>query len=185
MSKELTIKVESFRKIPNPYLNKEDGNKDAMMYVAICDVKNLPKDIPMETNPREQKLTTGVAKKIRNSLLEEDYLDFYLLNRGLCISAADVTYNNYANEMTVRFDDYEFHGDIDGGHTYKIILENQDKLEAGKQFVKIEILTGVEGIFQRLAAARNTSTQVQDKSIAELENRFDTVSYTHLTLPTT
>lgn len=39
MSKELTIKVESFRKIPNPYLNKEDGNKDAMMYVAICDVK--------------------------------------------------------------------------------------------------------------------------------------------------
>ena len=50
MSKELTIKVESFRKIPNPYLNKEDGNKDAMMYVAICDVKNLPKDIPMETN---------------------------------------------------------------------------------------------------------------------------------------
>ena len=175
MSKELTIKVESFRKIPNPYLNKEDGNKDAMMYVAICDVKNLPKDIPMETNPREQKLTTGVAKKIRNSLLEEDYLDFYLLNRGLCISAADVTYNNYANEMTVRFDDYEFHGDIDGGHTYKIILENQDKLEAGKQFVKIEILTGVEGIFQRLAAARNTSTQVQDKSIAELENRFDII----------
>ena len=77
MSKELTIKVESFRKIPNPYLNKEDGNKDAMMYVAICDVKNLPKDIPMETNPREQKLTTGVAKKIRNSLLEEDYLDLY------------------------------------------------------------------------------------------------------------
>lgn len=175
MSKELTIKVESFRKIPNPYINREEGNKEAMMYIAICDVKNLPSDIPMETNPREQKLTTGVPKKIKSSLLEEDYLDFYLLNRGLCISAADVTFNNYSNEMTIRFDDFEFHGDIDGGHTYKIILENQDKLEDGKQFVKLEILTGVETIFQRLAAARNTSTQVQDKSIAELENRFDII----------
>ena len=175
MSKELTIKVESFRKIPNPYVNKDEGNKDAMMYIAICDVKNLPNNIPMETNPREQKLTTGVPKKIRTSLLEEDYLDFYLLNRGLCISAADVTFNNYSNEMKVRFEDLECHGDIDGGHTYKIILENQDKLEEGKQFVKLEILTGVETIFQRLAAARNTSTQVQDKSIAELENKFDII----------
>ena len=67
MSKELTIKVESFRKIPNPYINREEGNKEAMMYIAICDVKNLPSDIPMETNPREQKLTTGVPKKIKSS----------------------------------------------------------------------------------------------------------------------
>lgn len=175
MSKELKIKVESFRKIPNPYVTKDVGAKEAMMYIAICDVKDIPNDIPMETNPREQKLTTGVPKKIKASLLGEDYLDFYLLNRGLCISASEVSFNNYNNEMTVSFEDYEYHGDIDGGHTYKIILENQDKLDAGKQFVKLEILTGVEGIFQRLAAARNTSTQVQDKSIAELENRFDII----------
>lgn len=175
MSKELKIKVESFRKIPNPYAAKDEGIKEAMMYIAICDVKNIPSDIPMETNPREQKLTTGVPKKIKTSLLAEDYLDFYLLNRGLCISASEVSFNNYTNEMTVSFDDFECHGDIDGGHTYKIILENKDKLDMGKQFVKLEILTGVEGIFQRLAAARNTSTQVQDKSIAELENRFNII----------
>lgn len=175
MSKELKFKVESFRKIPNPYLSKEDGEKKAMMYIAICDVKNLPHDIPMETNPRKQKLTMGVPKKIKASLLDETYLDFYLLNRGLCISAADVTFNNYSNEMTVLFEDFEYHGDVDGGHTYQVILANRDKLEFEKQFVKLEILTGIEDIFQRLAAARNTSTQVQDKSIAELENRFEII----------
>jgi hypothetical protein len=175
MSKELKFKVESFRKIPNPYLNNEDGNKNAMMYIAICDILNLPDDIPMETNPREQKLTTGVPKKIKASLLDEAYLDFYLLNRGLCISAADIRYNNYSNELSIVFEDMEYHGDIDGGHTYKVILENRDKIDYGKQFIKLEILTGVEDIFQRLAAARNTSTQVQDKSIAELENRFDII----------
>jgi len=36
----------------------------------------------------------------------------------------------------------------------------------------LEVLTGVEDIFQELASARNTSTQVQDKSIAELYDRF-------------
>lgn len=175
MSLELKFKVESFRKIPNPYAAKEDGEKKAMMYMAICDVKNLPDNIPMETNPRKQKLTTGVPKKIKASLLDETYLDFYLLNRGLCISAASVTFNNYSNEVTVVFDDLDLHGDVDGGHTYKVILENRDKLEEGRQFVKLELLTGIEDIFQRVAAARNTSTQVQDKSIAELENRFDII----------
>lgn len=47
-----------------------------------------------------------------------------------------------------------------------------------QQYVKLEILTGVEDFFQSLAAARNTSTQVQDKSIAELENRFNLIKDT-------
>ena len=49
MGLQLKFKVESIRKIPNPYLSKEDGEKKAMMYMAICDVKNLPDNIPMET----------------------------------------------------------------------------------------------------------------------------------------
>lgn len=174
----LTFPVQSFRKIPNPYLKAADGDKKASMYIAICDVKNIPDSIPMETNPREQKLTTGVAKKIKSSLIDMCSLDFYLLNRGILLSAKDVTFNNYSNNITVIFENQEVHGNVDGGHTYKIILENRDQIDEGKQFVKIEILTGVEGIFQTLAAARNTSVAVQDKSIAELENRFDIIKST-------
>lgn len=171
----LTFKVESFRKIPNPYLKSEDGEKSAEMFIAICDIKDIPDSFPMETNPREQKMTTNVAKKIKASLLNTSELDFYLLNRGLLLSAKEVSYNNYSNEMTVSFEDFEVHGNVDGGHTYRTILENRDQLNRGQQYVKIEILTGVEGIFQSLAAARNTSVQVQDKSIAELEDRFDII----------
>ena len=171
----LTFPVQSFRRIPNPYLKEEAGNRDANMYIAICDVKDVPDSIPMETNPREQNLNTNVAKRIKASFLDTCSLDFYLLNRGILLSAKEVSFNNYSNEMTVVFEDEEVHGNVDGGHTYRTILKYRDKIGAGQQFVKIEILTGVESIFQSLAAARNTSVQVQDKSIAELENRFDII----------
>lgn len=171
----LCFKVQSFRRIPNPYLKSDEGEKSAEMFIAICDVKDIPDNIPMETNPREQKMTTNVAKKIRESLLNTGELDFYLLNRGILLSAKEVSYSNYSNEMTICFEDFDVHGNVDGGHTYRTILEYRDQLEPGRQYVKIEILTGIEGIFQSLAAARNTSVQVQDKSIAELENRFDII----------
>lgn len=176
--KILTFKVQSFRKIPNPYLKSDEGEKSAEMYVAICDVKDLPDDFPMDTNPREQKMTTNVAKKIKESLLNTSELNFFLLNRGILLSAKDVSYSNYSNEMTISFEDSEVHGNVDGGHTYKTILQFRDQLDKGQQYVKIEILTGIEGIFQSLAAARNTSVQVQDKSIAELEDRFDIIKNT-------
>lgn len=171
----LKFPVQSFRRIPNPYAKSDNGDNGANMYMAICDVKLLPSDIPMDTNPREQNLNTNVAKKIKNSLLDTSALDFYLLNRGMLLSAQKVQFNNYSNELTVVFSDPDVHGDVDGGHTYRTILENRDLLDPEQQYVKIEILTGIEDIFQSLAAARNTSVQVQDKSIAELENRFDII----------
>ncbi|WP_409967542.1 AIPR family protein [Bengtsoniella intestinalis] len=171
----MTFKAEAFRKIPNPYLKADQGTQAAEMYFAICDIKNIPDNIPMQTNPREQKLTTGVAKKIKESLLNEEALDFYLLNRGLLLSAKSVTYNNYSNEITITFEDLDVHGNVDGGHTYKTILQNRDQLDFGQQYVKLEFLTGIESIFQSLAAARNTSVQIQDKSIAELEDRFEII----------
>lgn len=176
MNNEIIFKTKSFRKIPNPYyLSDEVAIKDAEMYYIICDVKDVPLNIPMDTNPREQKLTTAVAKKIRKSLTTPGASNFYLLNRGLLLSAEKVTYNSKNDAVNIMFSDPSVHGDIDGGHTYKIIKECQEELDYGQQYVKIEILTGVEDMFQELASARNTSTQVQDKSIAELYNRFDII----------
>lgn len=175
---KMTFKVKSFRRIPNPYLTKENeaaGDPVPQMYIAICDVTDIPDNIPMKTNPRKQKLTTAVAKKIRASLLDQSALDFYLLNRGLLVSAEAATFDNYRNELTITFADDDVHGDVDGGHTYEIIKQCRSQIEPGTQFVKIEILCGVESIFTQLAAARNTSVQVKDQSIAELENKFEIV----------
>lgn len=173
---ELKFKVSSFRKIPNPYIRSENtGETKPEMYVLICDVKDLPTDIPMGTNPRMQKETTKVAKKIQTSLTNHTERNFYLLNRGILLSAKTVSYNNEEKIVTVLFEDLSVHGNVDGGHTYTIIRNCRDQLETGEQFVKIEVLTGIEDMFEQLAGARNTSVQVSDQAIAELENRFELI----------
>jgi hypothetical protein len=174
--KTLRFPVKSFRKIPNPYSDSLGTPQSTPeMYELICDVKDIPDDIPMETNPREQNLKTNVAKKIETSLLNSSEHNFYLLNRGLLLSAYSVSFDNINSVVTVNLTDLSLHGDVDGGHSYKIILESRDELDKGQQYVKVEILTGVEDFYQDLAAARNTSIQVKDKSIAELEGLFDLI----------
>lgn len=173
---ELKFKVSSFRKIPNPYIKSDNlGETKPEMYVLICDVKDLPKDIPMGTNPRMQNENTKVAKKIQTSLTNHTERNFYLLNRGILLSAKSVSYNNEENVVTVLFEDLTVHGNVDGGHTYTIIKDFRDQLETGEQYVKVEVLTGIEDMFEQLAGARNTSVQVNDQSIAELENRFELI----------
>lgn len=173
---ELKFKVSSFRKIPNPYIRSDNvGETKPEMYILICDVKDLPPDIPMTTNPRMQNEKTKVAKKIQASLTNHTERTFYLLNRGMLLSAKSVRYNNEENVVSVIFEDLNVHGNVDGGHTYTIIKDFRDSLERGEQYVKVEVLTGIEDIFEQLAAARNTSVQVTDQSIAELENRFELI----------
>ena len=126
----------------------------------------------MDTNPREQKLNSAVSKAIEESLLSNDGY-FHLKNRGVVISAGKVLFNNGKEEVTLEFDDNSVHGNIDGGHTYKIVCEHkEDNLD---QYVQFEVMTGVEDIIEDLARARNTSVQVDEKSMAELANRFDPI----------
>lgn len=175
--KTIEFKVSSFRKIPNPYVNIDSDSKmltEPSMYILICDVKNLPKDIPMEkTNPRNQKETTKVARQIISSLKDDPDNNFYLLNRGILLSAKSINFNNVNKIVSIFFEDENLHGNVDGGHTYEIIKKYSDQVEYNQQFVKIEVLTGVENMFELLAKARNTSLQVSDSSIANLENKFD------------
>lgn len=168
--------VKSFRKIPNPFVNSENsGEAKPEMYEIIADVMDLPTNFPMETNPRFQNLDTKVAKRIKDSLLDPTQRNFYLLNRGILLSASSVGFDNVNSMVTIDFENLQVHGNVDGGHTYKVILENRSALKRGQQFVRLEVLTGIEDIFESLAAARNTSLQVKDKSIGDLEGRFELI----------
>lgn len=174
--KRLSFRVNSFRKIPNPFAETYGSSfQNVDSYVMVVDVKNIPTDIPKETNPREQKLTTAVARSIEYSLMRPAEDNFLLLNRGLLVSARDVDYDSKSQTVSLTFVDPKVHGNIDGGHTYEIIKKNMDNLNHNEQFVKLEVVTGIEDFFQDLARARNTSTQVKDKSIAELEQKFDII----------
>ncbi|WP_044022236.1 AIPR family protein [Bacillus sp. SG-1] len=168
----LRIKSVGYRHIPNPY-GEYDENKilNPQTYQAYVDVKDIPDNFPMETNPREQKLNTKTAKSIKDSLIDESDLNFQLKNRGILLTAESVTYDSHKKEMVITMSDMTYHGNVDGGHTYKLIKQHKNDVN-GPKYVKIEVITNSEDIFQELAAARNTSVQVQDKSIAELENKF-------------
>lgn len=64
--KTMYVKENSFRKLDDPF---NDITKKYVFYVKICDVAE---GIPMSTNPRDQKLTSGVAQAIKESLESND-----------------------------------------------------------------------------------------------------------------
>lgn len=164
--KTMYVKENSFRKLDDPF---NDVAKKYVFYVKVCDV---PEGIPMATNPRDQKLTSGVAQAIKESLESNDGF-FHLKNRGIVLSAKSCTYNNKTKEVTINFTDDMLHGNIDGGHTYKIVCEHRNS--GLDQYVQFEVMTGVEDIIEKLAEARNTSVQVDEKSMAELQQKFDPI----------
>ncbi|PGK04574.1 abortive phage infection protein [Bacillus anthracis] len=161
------IPVKEFKRSNDP-LERENKRR----YTCYVHVDNVPKNIPMLTNPREQKLTSSVAQKIEKSLLSNDG-NFHIKNRGIVISADKVIYDNKTNTMTMVVTEPYEHGDIDGGHTYKLILEHQN--EGVNQYVSFEVMVGVEDIIEDLAEARNTSAQVDEKSMAELGKHFEPI----------
>ena len=180
MKKTIVIRdVKSFRKLEDP-----NGRREKDKYVCYAHVKNIPHNIPMGTNPRDQKLSTNIAKGIQESLISNDG-NFHLKNRGMVMSAASVRFDNKTDKLTMTFDNEEEHGNIDGGHTYKIIqssIYNEDfdselgnKVEHIDQYVFLEIMVDVEDMIEDLAEARNKSAQVDDKSLAELQNKFDPI----------
>lgn len=167
IKKTMRVSDNNFRKFEDPLGNGK--SKKYIFYVKTCDV---PDGIPMATNPRDQKLTSSVANAIKDSLLSNDGL-FHLKNRGIILSAKRVRFDNRLQEVCIEFDDESCHGNIDGGHTYKILLENNDKKL--DQYVQFEVMTGVEDMIADLAEARNTSVAVDAKSMAELRAKFDPI----------
>lgn len=161
-----------FRMLPNPYGDAEIVGSP-VTYEAYVEIQKLPDNFPMKTNPREQNLNTKVSKTIRESINTLDET-FHIKNRGIVLSAKSVSYDQKAKKMTIVMDDEEVHGNIDGGHTYKIILEERDRIEK-EQYVKVEVIVNAELFFTELAAARNTSVQVQDRTIVELEKKFNPI----------
>ncbi len=166
---QMKLKAKEFKRMLDP--NNPKGKH--IKYVCYVQVSSIPQEMSewMETNPREQKMSTNVATKIKDSLRDNDY--FHELNRGIVISSLSTEWDNKTEILTISFDNPEIHGNIDGGHTLRAILEAKSKNSlSNNRYVFFEIFEGIESPVE-LAAARNTSVQVDLKSIAELENSFE------------
>lgn len=168
---QIKLIAKSFKRMEDPNASSEGHTK----YVCYVKANSIPQEMNnwFATNPREQKMTTNVARKITESLRENS--NFHELNRGVLLSAKEVKYDTATKELSVYYEDPDIHGNIDGGHTLRAILESnlQHSLQENR-YVFFEIFTGIDSPVE-LAAARNTSVQVDLKSIAELENSFDEI----------
>lgn len=180
---KLTIPAKSFRRFEDPHAQ---GKTDEypVKYHFYAHVSSIPPELLdwMATNPRDQNLNTETAKIIKGSLEDNDNPCFHLWNRGILISAEKVTFDNRSGLVDLYLDKPELHGNIDGGHTLRIILNCQktvkEKQEAGEpaqmpdQYVDMEVITGLTSP-EGLAEARNTSVAVDLKSMEELRRSFD------------
>ena len=176
---KLIIPAKDFRRFDDPFAKEREDDRPTK-YRFYARVADIPAELLnwMDTNPRDQALNTDTAKAIRESLLDDDIPYFHLWNRGILISAAKVVFDNRKDIAEIFLEDSQIHGNIDGGHTLRIILECQDEVAAKKlekmpdQYVEMEIITGLVSP-EGLAEARNTSVAVDLKSMEELRKSFE------------
>lgn len=177
----LKFKVEALRTLASPY---RKGDKDEStfetIYYLLVDMKELPADIPLDVNPREPKMTTNVARSLLAAVVEPE-TDFYINNRGIVIAAKTLTFNSSDSEVIINIGDQNnendkfLYGILDGGHTYTAIMLKRDEIPDDiRKFVRIEVITNVQNI-TRLSDARNTSVQVSDMALFNLDDKFDDI----------
>ena len=137
----------------------------------------------MDPNPREQNVNRSVYRAVARSLRQEGEAatpgSFHLKHRGITLIASTV--KKTASGGPGDLDLFELHfpegyGIVDGGHSYKIVLNAQDQESVpDNEFIKLEVITGsdMEPLVTDIAGGRNTSIQVHAKSLLDLGKRFD------------
>lgn len=183
MSEKLKFKVHSLRTLTSPYKKGEkDDSSYETIYYLLVNMKDLPETIPLEVNPRVPKMNTNVARKLLDAVSEPE-TDFYINNRGIVISAKSLKFSSAESEVTINIGDQNNENDrlsygiLDGGHTFTAIMQNRDKIPDDiEKYVRVEVITNVLNI-SRLSDARNTSAQVSDIALFNLEESFEDVKY--------
>src|ERR1044071_9311239 len=170
-----TIPVFSFRRIETPY-EREPGYKN---FVAVIDARQLP-DLTKwrDINVRDAKLRGRVPNAIRKAFSEKTD-EFLFMNRGLVIAAEKVDFSAASArdkriELVMR--DPRIHGLLDGGHTYRVVTEAAESLNASEapRYVRVEFITGFDReTISDVVEARNISSQVRDESLANLRQEFE------------
>lgn len=180
MEQTLKFKIHSLRTLSSPYSDVNDKGSYETIYYLLVDMKDLPDDIPLDVNPREPKMTTNVAKCLKSAVIEPER-DFYINNRGIVIAAKSIVFNRNNSEIYINIgnqddeNDKYLYGILDGGHTYTAIIQMREQIPADiDKYVRVEVITNVQNI-TRLSDARNTSVQVTDIALFNLDDKFEDI----------
>lgn len=178
------LKTDYSRRYPDPLNKTTEGDPyNIEHHVLLCKAIDVPSGISKEPNPREQKIDVGIYKDIQESLEDSGDLTFHLKNKGITVLAHHVEYSEDKRVVTVYLDEDE--GIVDGGHTYEIILNAQSQSKCPEdQYVRFEIITGVPRNMRiDITRGLNTAVQVQEASLANLDDRFDWIKETLEDMP--
>ncbi|MGK2849022.1 MAG: AIPR family protein [Minisyncoccota bacterium] len=176
METVIDLRVVSFKKADLPYLDMV-GKRT---YYLVANIQRVKEDLSelknwREINPRHPNTKSDVAKSIVDTL-ENDPTSFVAKNVGLTVLIDEVAYDNKTQSAKIKLSDKELHGLLNGGNTYQIVtdfLEENDVPDA--TFIRIELLEGYttrEEVVE-LVEARNTSKQVEEVSLLNLQKKFD------------
>jgi hypothetical protein len=151
------------------------GHNDVKTMFAYVPLDQYPDSLPISPDPRIPKPGT-VERRIKDSLKGNDGL-FHLLNRGVTVSAQYANYDNKSGYLTLIIPEDDWYGILDGGHT-DLSIRNVKALlsksgEQSEQFVKLEILVGVEQWLGKIASARNFSKAVKEISLANYNKELE------------
>ena len=172
----LTVRFDATyaRRMPDPTF------RNAQRHFMLMPVEELASNLPKDPNPRDQRIDRGIYRDVRSSLLNEDGTPntFHLKNKGITLFASTVERVD-DDVYDIVFDTGD--GALDGGHTFEIINNARDEIEAlieadadMRQHVLVQVYSGYpRELIPEIAGGLNTAVQVQDMSLAELKNQFD------------
>lgn len=158
--------------------NESEGDGVIKTHFLFVLLKDLPSNIPTTPNPRKPDINAKPCQQMLVTLEQEPEY-FTDCNRGLTLIAEKVFFPNQhegGRKMIIDFgldeDGFPKGGLVDGGHTYAVLKKKMGDESLAELPIFISIIEGAEGFASKLARARNTSVQVAEKSIANLENEF-------------
>lgn len=148
-----------------------NNNTKLKLTVDLCDI---PKDIPTKVNPRPQNMRTKISKAIVASIQQRNPL-FEAMNNGIKIIADDVMIRG--QNVIIVFDDSKSQGVLNGGHTYRAVLENVGEDYPRGIRVDVDIMCGpdVEREAVNIAIAQNSSVSLKQDSILNANGVYDLV----------
>jgi len=126
--------------VPDPVFGP---NHWIVRYILFCDVKSVPKGLPLDPNARIPNTRKHAYREIRDSLMNVgcEPGTFHLRHKGIALIASRVEGQDKTGIYRVTVEGGE--GIVDRGHMYKLITEHSGSPLPDNQYVKFEILTKI------------------------------------------
>lgn len=181
----IELPTEEYRSLPFPRDTNSSGSR-AKLATFFVRVEDLSEELDewLKVNPRIPKLNKKdllagpVAKKIVETLTEEPDR-FAIRNQGIYILAdrfEERQESKGATVVSIVLVDPTLHGVVNGGHTYKAIREALENGYEKGAFVRVHLMSGIDNdSIPDMAEGLNRSLQVDNRSLENLQGRFDDI----------